>query len=120
MDGSAVTDSRCPGCRARMQDSPVCARCGCDLTLARRAQARARRLIARAVQAWAEADSEQARSRACDALALDCRPMAQALLRGLTAGQIARWPGVAPPKQMDAQDGLGKELGGTAPLLPSS
>ena len=62
---------RCPGCRARLAEGPECPRCGCDLTLVRRAETQACRLIRRALRAWVEGDREQARAWAAASLALD-------------------------------------------------
>ena len=51
---------RCLACRARLAESPVCPRCGCDFSLARRAEVDARRLVGRAVQALAAGEREAA------------------------------------------------------------
>ena len=74
---------RCPGCRARLQTEPACPRCGCDLTLVRRAEAQSRRRLVLAVQAWARGDPLAARENARAALALAHQPLAQALLQRL-------------------------------------
>ena len=62
---------RCPGCRARLADGPACPRCGCDLTLVRRAEAQARQLIRRALRAWAQGNHPEARACAAASLALE-------------------------------------------------
>jgi predicted amidophosphoribosyltransferase len=78
-----VSAERCPGCRLRLAEQPVCPRCGCDLTLVRRAEAQARRFVLRAVQAYALGEVRQARGFAREALKLEHSPLARALLRGL-------------------------------------
>ena len=50
---------RCPACRSRLSDEPTCPRCGCDLSLVRRAEAQAQRLLARSVLAWARGDVKE-------------------------------------------------------------
>ncbi len=62
---------RCPGCRARLTEDPVCTRCGCDLTLVRRAEAQARQLVCRTLTAWAEGNPSEAAAFAAAALALE-------------------------------------------------
>ena len=80
MDGS-----RCPGCRARLGDGPVCARCGCDLGLVRRARAQAMRHLALALRELDAEDIDAARAHAQAAVALDRSPPARALLQALSA-----------------------------------
>jgi len=75
---------RCPGCRARLAEGPACPRCGCDLTLVRRAEANARHLVGLAVRAWAEGNREEARTCAAASLALEQGPLAQAVLKSLS------------------------------------
>lgn len=74
---------RCPGCRSRLADEAICPRCGCDLTLVRRAEAQARQLVVRAVQAWAHCDPDQARAFVRSALALDRGRLAKGVLMSL-------------------------------------
>ena len=59
---------RCTVCRARLSEASVCPRCGCDFTLACRAEAQAQRLACRAIQAWAEGDSVVAEARIGESL----------------------------------------------------
>ena len=73
-----------------MPDAAACARCGCDLTLMRGAQAQASRLTVMALQAWVAGDLELAGSRARAALALDRSPLAEVLVRALSPGRIVR------------------------------
>ena len=77
---------RCPACRSRLSDEPTCPRCGCDLSLVRRAEAQAQRLLARSVLAWARGDRAAATARARAAQALQNSRFAAALLRGLGRG----------------------------------
>ena len=79
--GPGVSLERCPGCRARLQTEPACPRCGCDLTLVRRAEAQSQRWLALAVQAWARGNHVAARQCASAALALEPLPLARALLQ---------------------------------------
>ena len=73
--------AQCPACRARLGAAPVCPRCGCDLTLARRAAAQARQLAAQAVRAWAVGNAAQARALAIDSLSLEQGLLARAVVR---------------------------------------
>lgn len=41
---------RCPACRARLADADVCARCGVDFSISRRAERQAHRLVRQAVR----------------------------------------------------------------------
>ena len=77
---------RCPGCRARLAESPVCPRCGCDLTLVRRSETQAQQLVRRALHAWAEGNCQEAMSCARASLALQNGGLAQALLTLLERG----------------------------------
>lgn len=76
-------EARCPACRARMAEHAVCGRCGCDLTLARRAQSQARAAIAQALRAWADDAPARAHHHVRSALALDDTALGRALLRVL-------------------------------------
>jgi hypothetical protein len=76
-------DERCPACRARMADSAICGRCGCDLTLVRRAQSQASAGIDAALRAWAEGATPSALAHACDALALENTQFGRALRHAL-------------------------------------
>lgn len=116
-----MTASRCPGCRARMaSDDSICARCGCDLSLVRRTEAHAARLLAAGLQAWAEGEPDRARSRVGAALALVRSPLARALLRAIPPGQVQAECDPAPQRCRDgeaqpghheeAHDELGKGL----------
>ena len=89
---AAPDASRCPGCRARLGSAPVCARCGCDLTLARRAQAQAWRLAVLALQAWDNGEPQHAEACAQAALALHSSPALQTLQGGIDGWQAAGRP----------------------------
>lgn len=78
-----MTLERCPGCRVRLPQAPTCPRCGCDLTLVRRAEVQARQLIVRAVHAWARGKHEEARGCARAASVLHNSWLATGVLRGL-------------------------------------
>ncbi len=62
---------RCPGCRARLGEDPVCSRCGCDLALVVRAETRAAHLMRCAMHAWAAGDRDAARAYMQKSLALE-------------------------------------------------
>ena len=74
---------RCPGCRVRLPQGPTCLRCGCDLTLVRRAEVQARQLTVRAVHAWARGDHPQAVACARAALKLEHSRLVQGVLQSL-------------------------------------
>ncbi|MHB1590335.1 MAG: hypothetical protein ACYCTW_02200 [Sulfuricella sp.] len=61
---------RCPTCRSRLGDTPLCPRCGCDFTLAVRAETQAQSLVCRAIQAWCDGDHGMAAARIGESLAL--------------------------------------------------
>ncbi|MFA7243653.1 MAG: hypothetical protein WC091_26395 [Sulfuricellaceae bacterium] len=61
---------RCPACRARLGDTSLCPRCGCDFTLAVRAENQARSLACQAVQAWCAGEHDRAAHHADASLAL--------------------------------------------------
>lgn len=81
-------DQRCPACRARMAESAVCGRCGCDLTLAWYARSQARTAIALALRAWADDAPAQARKHVHAALALEDTALGRALLR-MVSGPVS-------------------------------
>jgi len=70
---------RCLACRARLAQSPVCPRCGCDFSLARRAEEDARRLVGRAVRALAAGEREAALARLATARGLKVLPLGRAV-----------------------------------------
>jgi hypothetical protein len=53
---------RCPACRSRLGDTPICPRCGCDFTLAIRAQWQALRLSRQSVLAWHKGEYDMAKA----------------------------------------------------------
>ncbi|MBI4753910.1 MAG: hypothetical protein HY778_00480 [Betaproteobacteria bacterium] len=71
---------RCPACRGRLDENQVCGRCGCDFSLARRAEEQARRIAGLAVRAWARGERAQARAWAQRSLSLHRSGLAQAVL----------------------------------------
>lgn len=81
--GTGVTVERCPACQGRLAEEPTCPRCGCDLTLVRRAEAQARQLLIRALRAWAQGDQRNARALARAALILEHSPLAARVLQTL-------------------------------------
>ncbi len=72
---------RCPVCRARLGADPECARCGCELHQALRAERDARRLTARAVRELAMGRPEAAAVLVRRALSLNDEPLSRAVLR---------------------------------------
>ena len=71
---------RCPVCRARLNDGPVCRRCGTDLTLALLIEARAEQLVREAVQCMARHDWPGAEHAVQEALRLRQGSFARTLL----------------------------------------
>lgn len=71
---------RCPACRSRLGDTPLCPRCGSDFTLAIRAETQAQNLVCRAVRAWCNGDHNMAEA---------CIGESLALRRGRLAGAVA-------------------------------
>jgi hypothetical protein len=61
---------RCPACRSRLGDKPLCPRCGCDFTLAIRAELQAQHLVRQAIQAWCNGDHDMAAASIGESLAL--------------------------------------------------
>lgn len=78
-----TAEERCPACRARMADSAICSRCGCDLTLMHRARSQAGAAIDAALRAWAAGTPSSALAHARDALALENTPFGRALRHAL-------------------------------------
>lgn len=78
-----MTLQRCPGCRVRLAEEPICPRCGCDLALVRRAEAQARKLTVRAVHAWARGAHEEAMTLARAALEMEHNRLARGVLQSL-------------------------------------
>jgi hypothetical protein len=78
-----MTVERCPGCRGRLAQEATCPRCGCDLTLVRRAETQARRLLARALRAWADGDRAEARTQARAAMMVEHSALAARVLLAL-------------------------------------
>ncbi len=74
---------RCPACRSRLAQEPACPRCGCDLSLVRRAELQSRQLFDRALHAWAAGDALSARALVQTSLLLKHEPLAAAVLRAL-------------------------------------
>jgi hypothetical protein len=64
-----------------MAESAACPRCGCDLTLVRRAETQAQRLILRAVRASLEGNRQEARACAAASLALENSRLGQVVLK---------------------------------------
>lgn len=70
---------RCPACRSRMTTEPVCPRCGCDFSLASRAETQAYRLTCRALQAWADGNAVLAVEYINQSLALKRERLAESI-----------------------------------------
>ncbi len=87
---------RCPSCRARLNESALCPRCGCDLGLASRAESQAQNLVRRAIRSLAAGNPILAASYLETSLTLQRGPLAVALtamLAAQQAGTEARWCG---------------------------
>lgn len=70
---------RCPVCRARYKDDPVCQRCGADLGSLLAIEAEAAALERRAVLLLEASEFGEARRTADHALALQYSPLARAV-----------------------------------------
>ncbi|HCZ15824.1 MAG TPA: hypothetical protein DHV85_14805 [Candidatus Accumulibacter sp.] len=70
---------RCQACRARLTESAVCPRCGCDFSLARRALEQGRHWLDDALRSLAVGDRAAARRQVDAALALSGPRLALAL-----------------------------------------
>ena len=70
---------RCTACRSRLGASPICPRCGCDFSLAIRAENQAQALLRKAILAWHSGNPELAISCALEAQAHKQQPLAKAL-----------------------------------------
>ena len=76
---------RCTACRARLGAGPICPRCGCDFTLAIRAETQADKLLGQAILAWADGAPAMAHDFASQSLVLKQGRLAEAMaamLRG--------------------------------------
>ena len=80
---------RCPSCRARLNDSPLCPRCGCDLGLVLRAESQAQDLVKRGIRSLAAGNAMLAATQLENALTLRRDPLAAALTRMLVAHRAA-------------------------------
>lgn len=78
---------RCTACRGRLKASPVCPRCGCDFTLAIRAEQQAAKLLDDAILAWAGGDPAMALACANKSLALRHGRLAEAVAAMLRSAQ---------------------------------
>ncbi|KXJ41283.1 MAG: hypothetical protein AXA67_00300 [Methylothermaceae bacteria B42] len=52
--------SRCPACNARLGEAALCRRCGCDLSLSRKARLQARLALSHALKALDHHQTEEA------------------------------------------------------------
>ena len=76
---------RCSACRARLDTSPICPRCGADFTLAMRAGRQAAQLLGRSIHAWAKGEHGLAEQQAMASIASERAPLALALAAMLRA-----------------------------------
>lgn len=77
----AEEKERCPACRARLDGADVCARCGCDFSLARRAERTAQGKVRQAVREWASGQRDKAVDSLATAINLSNPPLAHILVR---------------------------------------
>lgn len=68
---------RCPACRARLADADVCARCGVDFSISRRAERQAQQLVREAVHELSIGNLEAASTAANLASDLASPPLAR-------------------------------------------
>ncbi|MBP6709179.1 MAG: hypothetical protein KA223_08465 [Candidatus Accumulibacter sp.] len=81
---------RCPACRARLAESALCPRCGCDFALVRQAEEQARSLLEQAIRTLAGGDPAGARVQIRRSLASRRLHLAQALESFLIGRAAAR------------------------------
>ena len=81
---------RCQACRARLNESAVCPRCGCDFSLARRALEQGRHWLDDALRSLAVGDRVAARRQVDAALALSGPRLALAMKTFLAGGPRSR------------------------------
>jgi len=72
---------RCPACRARLADAPVCSRCGTDFSISRRAERQALGWACIAVRQLSQGQTRQAAEAAEAASHLANSPLAHAVTR---------------------------------------
>jgi hypothetical protein len=70
---------RCPACRARLAEAPVCPRCGTDFSITRSAERQALALERRAVRELLRGQTQQAAATAQAASDLASSPLARAV-----------------------------------------
>jgi hypothetical protein len=99
---------RCPACRARLAQSALCPRCGCDFALVRQAEEQARSLLEQAIRTLAGGDPAGARVQIRRSLASRRLHLAQALesfLIGRAAAREERSAATPGPENRDPQQG---------------
>ena len=70
---------RCPSCRGRLNESALCPRCGCDLSLVSCVESRAENLVRLAIRAWAYGHPKLAVAHVDKSLALKGGTLAETL-----------------------------------------
>ena len=90
--------NRCPACRARLAETAVCPRCGCDFSLVRQAMTQAARLLERALCSLAVGDRAAARRQVEASLSLHRQRLAQAIRNFLDADEDHAESGPAEPQ----------------------
>ena len=95
---------RCPNCRARIQEDPICRRCGMDLALLLTVEAAATERLRAAVRRLVAGDAPAASTALRQSLALRRDPLTASLLGLLVAetqapAQVLSAPAASPPPE---------------------
>jgi len=78
---------RCPVCRARFNDEPLCHRCHSDLSALLKIEQEADAQVARAIECFVRKDIRAMEQAVCNALSLKASPLARVLLSLSRSGQ---------------------------------
>ncbi|MBP6808522.1 MAG: hypothetical protein KA125_09555 [Chromatiaceae bacterium] len=95
---------RCPNCRARIQEDPICRRCGMDLALLLAVEAAAAERLRAAISRLAAGDAPAASATLRQSLALCQDPLAASLLGLLAAEPQAKARALGAPAESPPPD----------------
>lgn len=95
---------RCPNCRARIQEDPICRRCGMDLALLLAVEAAAAERLRAAISRLAAGDAPAASATLRQSLALCQDPLAASLLGLLAAEPQAQARALGAPAESPPPD----------------
>ena len=95
---------RCPNCRARIQEDPICRRCGMDLALLLAVEAAVAERLRAAISRLAAGDAPAASATLRQSLALCQDPLAASLLGLLAAEPQAKARALGAPAESPPPD----------------